>query len=202
MQMGYGVNCHHHSWTFERAPSYFRLIIDEIIKKQYFLFMAPPSLFFLHCARFTLWLGHVMGDLHMVKPSKWHKQLQLSLHNVQAARWPSGLTPVTPTGSSAPSPTPTTPPESLTLSSFELAESDGQDQHVYSLSNSPLHQEGPVSPNHSTEPEGADEGYRSDDLMSEIDSDDCMNSLERQMEWEVGFLESEGMQSSLTPLEF
>ena len=140
--------------------------------------------------------------LHMVKPSKWHKQLQLSLHNVQAARWPSGLTPVTPTGSSAPSPTPTTPPESLTLSSFELAESDGQDQHVYSLSNSPLHQEGPVSPNHSTEPEGADEGYRSDDLMSEIDSDDCMNSLERQMEWEVGFLESEGMQSSLTPLEF
>ena len=26
--------------------------------------------------------------------------------------------------------------------------------------------------------------------MSEMDSDDCMDSLERQMEWEVGFLES------------
>ena len=26
--------------------------------------------------------------------------------------------------------------------------------------------------------------------MSEMDSDDCMNSMERQMEWEVGFLES------------
>ena len=114
----------------------------------------------------------------------------ISLHNVWAARWPSGLTLVTPTGSSAPSSTPTTPPESLTLSSFELAESDGQDQYVYSLSNSPLHQEGPVSPNHSAEPKGADEGYRSDDLMSEMDSDDCMNSLERQMEWEVGFLGS------------
>ena len=126
----------------------------------------------------------------MVKPSKRHKQLQLRLNNVWAARWPSGLTPVTPTGSSAPSSTTTTPPESLTLWSFELEESDGQDQHVYSLSNSPLHQEGPVSPNHSAEPEGADEGYRSDDLMSEMDSDDCMNSLERQKEWEVGFLES------------
>ena len=47
-----------------------------------------------------------------------------------------------------------------------------------------MHQEGPVSPDHSSEPEGADEGYRSGDLMLDMDS------LERQMEWEVRFLES------------
>lgn len=125
----------------------------------------------------------------MVKPSKQNKQLQISLHNVRAARWPSGLTPVTPTSSSAPSSAPTTPPQSPTPSLFDLAGSDGQDQYAYSADNSHLHQESPVSPDHSSEPEGADEGYRSDDLMSEMDDDDYMDSLERQMEWEVGFLE-------------
>ena len=118
----------------------------------------------------------------MIKPSKNHKQFKLSLQHARAARWPSGLTPVTPTGSSALSSAPTTPPESPSLSSFELAESDGQDNHVYSPSNSPVHRDGPDSPDHSSEPEEADDGYRSDDLMSGMDSDECIDSLGRQME--------------------
>ena len=51
-----------------------------------------------------------------------------------------------------------------------------------------MNQKAPDLINHSPDPEQAEEGYRSDDLVSEMDGDEYMESLEKQMAWEVGFL--------------